>query len=95
MANDDNKENSLLNQILEYGGAIIIFGIVILFLVLATAKSCERDENKVYIDTLHVAKIDFFEISKKKSDTNFIVIDKNIVDNLKITTDSINNKIVQ
>ena len=90
---DEKKDKNVLNSILEYGGALIILGIVILFIIIAFIRVCKHDDSKTYVDTLHISKIDYFEIPIKKKDTGLIVMDRKIIKELKSTTDSINSKI--
>ena len=90
---EKDKEGTILKSILEYGGVVIILGIVLIFIISSSIRSFKKIDDKTYVDTLHISKINFFEISSKKKDTNFIVMDKKIINDLKLTTDSINSKI--
>lgn len=92
----DNKCKDWKKEILEYGGISIIIITILVFGISIFARSCSEMKNEnVYIDTLKVSKINYFQISSKKLDTSFIALDKKIIDSLRVRTDSINSKIIQ
>ncbi len=83
-------------EFLEWGGISIITITIFVIGISLFARSCNEMKNKnVYIDTLKITKIKYFEISKKKLDTNYIALDKEMIKNLNVTTDSLNSKVDQ
>ncbi|APA00216.1 hypothetical protein [Flavobacterium commune] len=96
MAEDKKESKDWKKEILEWAGISIITVIILAIGITLFARSCSKIKNEnVYIDTLHISKIKYFEISQKKIDTNYIALNKELINNLYVTTDSINSKIVK
>jgi len=91
-----DKKDDFKSNFLEWGGIfIILITIAVVGLSLIT-KSCNKIKNEnVYLDTIQVSKVNFFEISKKKLDTSDIALSKELLKSLNQRTDSINSKIEQ
>ncbi len=79
-----------LSRLLNYAAFIIIFGVTICFIVIASWKSCKS--SKVMHANSEIKRIEFVAIPKLESNKS-VIVSAELFKELKATTDSINKNI--